>query len=96
MRIHVYESREIDLPDEQVEQVFESRLDQLCGGKHVHFKGKEVVEWTDTGHGSGLTEKVKKPTPLQIAALKFREAWREDVRKKLRDESRLAYEKAFD
>ncbi len=65
----------VDLDAGAVQQAFDKRLNDLCGGEHVYIDDKgKVKDWEDTGHGSGLTLDVKDPTKTQIAALKFRQA----------------------
>lgn len=82
MKVFVSQMVPVDLDSNAVQEVFNRRLEELCGGEHVYIDDDtgKVLEWTDTGHGSGMTDEVKGASKIQIAALKFREAAREIAR----------------
>lgn len=74
MKVVVTRLESIELDGHAVDEVFKKRLDSMCGGEHTYIDPEtgKVMDWEDTGHGSGLTEEVKDPSPRMVAALKFR------------------------
>jgi len=59
------------LTDEQVKHITMKKLYEMLGGDDIEeCEGKRVVtSWEDTGHGSGLTRKVREATDLDGAVL---------------------------
>lgn len=75
MKVTVTHHERIELDGNAIEEVFAAKLEQLCGGEHVYLDEKgRVMEWDPGYHGSGSTTELGNTTPVQIAALKLRDA----------------------
>ena len=88
MKVSTTVVQTVELDARACEEVFNTRLDSLCGGKDVYLNPKtgKVEEWDDTGHGSGITDVVdEKPSKLKLAALALRELLKEAQREAYRE-----------
>lgn len=92
MKVSTTVRQEVVLDGDAVNDVFKKRLDDLCGGEDIYLNGDGwLEEWEDTGHGSGITHQRGRPTPVQKAALKLRDALRDE---RISMESKKKYEAA--
>lgn len=74
MKVSTTVVQSVELDSNAVTEVFKARLDWLCGGDvYLNEDTGFIEEWTDTGHGSGMTDVVEKnPSEVQLTALKLR------------------------
>jgi hypothetical protein len=90
MKVHTTVTQEVTLDVHAVEEVFNRRLERLCGGEGVYIDDKtgKLMSWEDTGHGSGITETLGDPTPVQKAAHALKDALREERQAALEAETK--------
>lgn len=85
MKVSTTVVQEVTLDGNAVNAVFKKQLDALCGGEDVYLKDGWLETWEDTGHGSGITHQLGRPTSVQKAALALRDALAEERRKQYED-----------
>lgn len=72
MQITITEDRKIQLSDSEIKEVAKEYLERIIDKNNTTTKvnGKlHLAHWSDTGHGSGMTDTHRKATKVDKAAL---------------------------
>lgn len=87
MNVTVTSRQSIELDAGAVKECFEHYLKNLCGGDGLWIDDDGTVwEEDEYRHGTPTDSKVKNPSAIQVAALRFKRALDDERRKKYEEE----------